>query len=101
MSQWSEWYQRNQKRQFAKIMAYRKIRHASNRKWLDGLKEGQTCLRCGFSNPAALQWHHLRDKKFEIANALRLGLGRIVILAELKKCELICANCHFIEHARA
>jgi hypothetical protein len=68
--------------------------------WLESLKAGRSCSRCGFSHPAVLQFHH-RDpaaKKVEVAAAARQGWSRSRILAEIAKCDLLCANCHFIVH---
>jgi hypothetical protein len=68
--------------------------------WLEELKSGMSCLRCGFSHPAALQFHH-RDpssKEFEVTTAVRQGWARARILAEIAKCDCLCANCHFILH---
>lgn len=59
---------------------------------------GGACRRCGWSgNQAAFEFHHLRDKSFTLG-----GVGHKsweVIKKELKKCELLCSNCHRIEHS--
>lgn len=64
---------------------------------------GGKCVVCGFDHPAALQFHH-RDpsaKSFEIS-AKVFSSGKKypweVVLAEAQKCDLLCANCHFLEH---
>lgn len=78
---------------------YSKIpRREKERNWIKSLKENKCCERCGFDNHKALQWHHKnpKDKTFNIADAIRYS--RQDILDEIAKCELICANCHQIEH---
>lgn len=60
---------------------------------------GGSCARCGFDGDmAALDFHHLRDKEFTIAGGMT-SKAWDVLKAEARKCELICANCHRIEHS--
>ncbi|MBV9279507.1 MAG: hypothetical protein JOZ41_05460 [Chloroflexi bacterium] len=65
------------------------------------LKSQGHCVFCGFAHPAALHFHHRDpvDKRFGIAEAPQLGYRWERILAEIAKCDLICANCHSIIHA--
>lgn len=60
------------------------------------LKEGRPCSICGGQfHFAALEWHHRdrSEKAFAIGDACRThGWDRIV--AEIAKCDLVCANCH-------
>lgn len=59
---------------------------------------GGKCKRCGYNkHPAALEFHHLEDKKFTVGKELAIKSWKI-IEAELNKCELLCSNCHRIEH---
>lgn len=59
---------------------------------------GGKCNRCGFDNPAALEFHHKdpRLKEFTIGSVANKSWNSIVL--EIEKCELICSNCHMIEH---
>ena len=63
---------------------------------------GGKCARCGFDgHPAALEFHHktgTADKEFTIGSVSNRSWPRIE--KELKKCELICSNCHRIEHSK-
>lgn len=67
------------------------------------LLKGGSCVRpgCGYNeHPAALQFHH-RDpttKLFSMFRAVRnpSKYSWDDILSELDKCDLLCANCHFI-----
>lgn len=69
--------------------------------WFRELKMGMKCVRCGFDHPAALEFHHLDkrngDKKLLISYLIK-KFSRERLLEEIKKCEIICANCHSIEH---
>ena len=60
---------------------------------------GWRCSRCGFwGHPFQMDCHHRNpeDKEYEIAR-LRGG-NTSKLKEELKKCELLCANCHRIAH---
>jgi hypothetical protein len=60
------------------------------------------CARCGEDHPACIVFHHRdpSEKEISIADAMRLGYGRTRILAEIAKCEVLCANCHTKHHAK-
>lgn len=63
--------------------------------WLSSLKEGRPCTDCGrVYPPEAMQWDHLPGlPKLGDISSLR-GAPREEVLAEIAKCELVCANCH-------
>ena len=57
------------------------------------------CMECGERDPIVLEFDHLRDKSFAIGPSLtRTSWDKI--LAEMKKCEVVCANCHRRRTAR-
>lgn len=65
---------------------------------------GGACIHCGYDYPNALQFHH-RDPSTKLFNVTTKELSSprkyswdTVILPELDKCDLLCANCHFREH---
>jgi hypothetical protein len=51
------------------------------------------CADCGETDPVVLEFDHLRDKKFGVAQGLRDRKWQSV-LDEMAKCEVVCANCH-------
>ena len=60
---------------------------------------GGKCKRCGYSaHPAALEFHHRSGKDFAIGQVANKSWS--VIVKELKKCDLLCSNCHRIEHSK-
>ena|ERR1700748_1034120 len=55
---------------------------------------GGKCLDCGNRDPRVLEFDHVKKKNFVIASSLMLTWSKLV--KELRKCELVCANCHRI-----
>jgi len=61
---------------------------------------GGKCKKCGWQgNQAAMQFHHKdsTEKDFTIGNVANKSWDSIK--DEMKKCILLCANCHAIEHS--
>lgn len=60
---------------------------------------GSKCQKCGYDKcQSALHFHHLdeNEKDFQISTTGKKSMGRLV--AEVKKCTLLCANCHTEVH---
>jgi hypothetical protein len=57
------------------------------------------CVDCGEADAVVLEFDHLRDKRFNIGAALPYRNWKS-ILAEMEKCEVVCANCHRRRTAR-
>lgn len=60
---------------------------------------GGVCKRCGGSyHPAVFEFHHRNplEKDRDPSKMMQLSWERIT--TELDKCELLCANCHRLEH---
>ena len=66
------------------------------RNWLNEIKLGLSCVECGESHVATLDFHHKAGSKkdFNIARSRSLGQDKTVTLNEIKKCVVLCANCH-------
>jgi hypothetical protein len=62
---------------------------------LFSLKDQKLCTDCGIAYPHyVMQFDHLRDKLFDVSTAVTRKLSVAKLLAEVAKCELVCANCH-------
>jgi len=89
------WYEKNRKRHQAGVA---KNRDKYRDDWI-AFKSTLSCAHCGFSHPAALDFHHVvRDGTKQSVNEL---VGRRMYNAareEIKKCIPLCANCHRIHH---
>lgn len=55
------------------------------------------CCICGESDPCCLDFHHIRDKKFEIGHSADVTVKNL--LSEMEKCIILCSNCHRKVHA--
>jgi hypothetical protein len=88
-------YQLNRDVYRAKLRARREERYEI----LNGIKLERGCASCGYRDHAvALDFHH-RDpdqKAIPLAYAVDYSLERM--LAEVEKCDVLCANCHRVLH---
>lgn len=90
---------RNGKQRYKPTCKSCEVKETRTRYW-DIIEEhfgGWRCNRCGFwGHPFQMDCHHINpaDKAYEIAK-LR-GKAPLKLKEELKKCELLCANCHRI-----
>ncbi len=67
------------------------------REWMKKLKDA-SCKDCGGRfHHSAMHWDHLPSFK-KVMNLARLmtQVDRATMLAEIEKCELVCANCHAV-----
>ena len=51
------------------------------------------CVLCGEDDPVVPDFDHVRDKVREVTVIAAFG-GMVDLLAEIKKCRVLCANCH-------
>ena len=77
-----------------------RTRKKSIRDWYENYKKSHPCVRCGFSDYRALQFHHTdpSQKEFTIGDAVLQGKSIRQLMTEIDKCIVLCANCHRIEH---
>ena len=64
---------------------------------IDKIKSDNGCYLCGYNkSPRALQFHHTdpNNKVGAISMMLRNCVSMELILDEISKCSVICANCH-------
>lgn len=68
------------------------------RRWMASLKAGIPCTDCGGIFPVyVMHWDHLPGfEKIDEISSMVASRSREAILEELKKCELVCANCHVL-----
>ena len=72
------------------------------RAWMVSIKNGVPCADCGEMFPVyVMHWDHLPgfEKVADVSSIVR-SRSRDAVLEELKKCELVCANCHVLRTIR-
>lgn len=81
----------------AAIQRQRQARQARRKAWINSLKEGVPCHDCGVVyDVVCMDFDHREpaEKLFTISQAVLRR--KDLILAEIEKCDLVCANCHRI-----
>ena len=68
------------------------------REYIASIKMQRGCLICGYKRCAyALYFHHIEEKLYEMSSAQILPWNKMA--AEMKKCIVVCANCHYEIHS--
>jgi len=64
----------------------------------DELLATQWCIYCGENDIRCLDWHHRNphEKKLSVCVAIMRTWSWEKIMAEIEKCDCVCANCHRI-----
>jgi hypothetical protein len=74
-------------------------KEAFKRKWAE-FKATLKCTQCDESHPATLDFHHItRDPTNRKVHLLAANCSWKAIQEEMKKCVVLCANCHRKHHA--
>tara|TARA_R110000782_G_C14498906_1_gene378339 strand:+ start:99 stop:503 length:405 start_codon:yes stop_codon:yes gene_type:complete len=55
------------------------------------------CVDCGIKDWRVLQFDHLNNKKYNLADLGASSVSLNLIKTEIRKCEIRCANCHQIK----
>lgn len=71
-------------------------RRAELKKWIRDYKSDKCCEFCGEDHIACLDFHHKNSdtKERGVSSLIARGAAKKTILAEIKKCIVLCANCH-------
>ena len=89
---------KNKQDLYANQQKHRDANHTNLWKYLSD----KSCIDCGINDSRVLEFDHLPEyeKSFDIAKAIS-GSTRSwsLIMTEINKCEIVCANCHKIRTA--
>ena len=88
-----DYYQRN------KASEKRRMRERMRelRTWLNDYKTTLQCSKCTENHPACIDFHHRdpNEKEVNISQIVKKkGWCKDRIMEEIKKCDVLCANCH-------
>lgn len=81
-----------------KVKEASKERRARLVNYVLDIKKKSICIDCGNKDYRVFDFHHIEDKLFNISDGARAGYSIKVINKELKKCIVLCSNCHRIRH---
>ena len=88
-------YHNNATKYRARQIARQEERKIPSRKYVREYFESHPCADCGNDDWRVLEFDHVRGEKFKAVCELMAGPIEILI-AEIEKCESVCANCHKI-----
>jgi len=94
-----EYYCKNKQQELERIQK----RKQKIKMWFNSYKATLCCSNCDEKNSVCLEFHHknIEQKSFAINEALgKKGCSKESILNEIKKCTILCANCHRKIHAK-
>ena len=88
-------HQKNHVREMRRIRRNQIAVVAANRARIAEYFETHSCLDCGETDPAVLEFDHVRGEKIQdVSRMVGGGCSWARIEAEIAKCEVRCANCH-------
>ena len=89
-------YEKNKQEVIRKIS----VRKKTHREWFVNYKKQLVCVTCGHNHPAALDFHHVEQKKSnrKVHKLVSDGHTKKRILEEIDKCVVLCSNCHREHH---
>ena len=84
-------------RGYARIRQAMDRQNRTSRNYAVDLKIGKPCTDCGVTYPPpCMEWDHVPERGPKMFNLGRADFSMDRVLAEIKKCDLVCACCHRI-----
>ena len=86
------WKTDNKRKQSHKIN--RDSRRKENIRLLNKYLQNIWCIDCHETDSIVLEFDHKRDKKYDVSYMVHGGWSWRRIAEEIRKCDVVCANCH-------
>jgi hypothetical protein len=90
----NDWYQDNRDSHIQNVMANKNADRDRARQFILDYLLTHPCVDCGETDPAVLEFDHVRGKNIAIATLVRDGVTIDRLQREIDLCEVRCANCH-------
>ncbi len=91
----AEWYSRHGDAHRGKVRQHTAAARERGRAHVSDYLAAHPCVDCGESDPAVLEFDHVRGRKFkDVSKLVAEGYGVGTIALEISKCDVRCANCH-------
>lgn len=87
-------YMANHPKSREKAVARNRNKAAENRVWINGFKSERGCQLCPERDYRCLDFHHLDPKDKSATVSKMYAYSKEAIMREIKKCVILCANCH-------
>lgn len=98
----NDWYQQNKAEHSAKASTRRKRKRSYRKRFVDRYKALVGCVRCGYKTyVGALDLHHVKpsDKVLNVSRMVSDIWPMRDIKNEIRKCVVLCTNCHREAHS--
>jgi len=90
-----EWYQQNKEKHCLAAKRRRNKHREEVKQFVNEYKASKGCCKCFENETICLDLHHVgNDKITDISSTIKNCWNKEEILNEIKKCVVICANCH-------
>jgi hypothetical protein len=86
------WYREHPEARPQRMNAYARARRERHHARVLAYLTSHPCMDCGENDPVVLEFDHLHDKVANVSEMLSRSWA--AILAEIEKCDVVCANCH-------
>lgn len=65
-----------------------------NREYVLAHLRNNPCTDCGEKDIQTLEFDHIKEKRYKITDLVRKAYSLCVLIEEMSRCEVVCANCH-------
>lgn len=90
----SEWYENNRAQHIQNVSSNKLRYREYAREYIRIYLASHPCSVCGETDPVVLEFHHRGEKDFAIADLIGNSASLDSLIAEINKCDVVCANCH-------